>query len=471
MLITFQLLPCMKTLSIALLVTLFLIPACTDINVPDMGSQLLPANDAMTVNTETFSLKTEDLVVPYIYAFPDSFLLGTFYDAKYGTTHADIFAQVEKPASFVYPDSVTIIPDSVYLVLYYQQYFGDKFSPMNVSVYEMNKATFNYTTPYPSNLNPADYSDKSTLLGSKTFTAANAITNNTSNNVAIKLSNDFLQRIAQADPKIYESEQKFLDFFKGFYITTDFGSATMLYLRQIDMEYFHHYTYNIKDSNGRDSTVKVNNVFSFPANQTVRQVNRFLHPDTASVMTNLRAREKQVHYISSPANIFTRVSVPLREMHQQMNSNNKRLFINSARLRVDITDLDDNALAQPISTSLILVKESVMHRFFAKKELPADSVAVLGAYTFQLNRETGNREHYYDFNLARMVASEFNLAGNDPLQLPEYTDYVIVPVRITYNSNNAVTKVRHQILMNAVTVCGAKHPETPMKIRTIYTKY
>jgi hypothetical protein len=450
---------------------MLLLSACSDINVSDMGSQLLPTGDQITVSSETFTVQSEDYIVPSIYAYPDSFLLGTFYDEKYGTTHADILAQVEKPAQYIYPENVSITPDSVYLLLYYKQYFGDRYSPMHISVYEMNKATFNYTQAYPSNLNPADYTDKSLLLGQKTITAVDASGEGDSTVVAIKLSNEFLQRFSKASPDIYEDEAKFLDFFKGLYITTDFGSATMLYLKQIDLEYFHHYTYSGKSTSGQDSTITVNNVFTFPANQSVRQVNRFLHPDIENVKASLQAKTKQVHYISSPANIFTKVRLPIRSMHSTMESADKRLSINSAKLRLDMGEIDTNNFSMPISSSLLLVRQNAVDRFFAKKELPSDTVAIVGTYSYELNPTTNEYDFYYEFDLARYIANEFKQANLLNTVLPEYADFVVVPVRVTTNSSNYVTKVKHQILMNAVTICGGQHPDKPMKIRTIFSKF
>jgi hypothetical protein len=460
----------MKTSPFIVLIAV-LFAACSDINVSDMGSQLLPPSDQMTVSADTFSVRSDNYVVPYIYAYPDSFLLGTFYDQKFGTTHADIFAQVEKPAKYVYPDSVTIVPDSIYLIMYYKRYFGDKYSPMHISVYEMNKATFNYTTAYPSNLNPAVYTDKSLLIGQKTVTAVNALIKGDSTAIAIKLSSDFLNRFTSAGPDIYNDENKFLEFFKGLHITTDFGSATMFYINQIGLEYFHHYTYSTKGSAGQDTTIKVNNVIPFPANDMVRQVNRFMHPDTTQVLNNLSLAAKQIHHISAPANLFTKVQLPLRAMHKKMESPDKRTFINSAKLRIDIAEFDDAKIARPVSANLLLIKENAMHRFFAKKELPNDTISVIGTYTPEFNSVTKEYDYYYEFDLSRYIANEFRTANHKTELMPEWSDFVVVPVRITYGSNSVVSKVRHQILMNGVTIAGGQHPDKPMLIKTIYSKF
>ena len=194
---------------------LIFITSCNDSNITDMGSSIQPPGDEILVAADTFSIISENYAVNSMFSRPDSFLLGTFYDQTYGTVHADIFAQVEYAKNHVYPS--TTVPDSILLYISYLKYFGDKHSPMQVSVYEMNKdTTFNYMTAYPTNLNPDVFVNKSApsaLIGEKTFTAVDA-KGKDSTLVAIKLSNSFLQRFYNAPSDIYKDEAKFLDFFK-----------------------------------------------------------------------------------------------------------------------------------------------------------------------------------------------------------------------------------------------------------------
>ncbi|MDD2285668.1 MAG: DUF4270 domain-containing protein [Paludibacter sp.] len=452
---------------------LILITACNDSNITDMGSNIQPPGDKILVDQKRFDIRSENYFVNFMYSRPDSFLLGTFYDKNYGTVHADIFAQVEHPKNHIYPPNTT--PDSILLVMYYRKYFGDKHAPMHVSVYEMNKATFNFSTPYPTNLNPDHYVDRtnqSLLIGEKTFTAVDAKGKADSTYVVIKLSNEFMQRFTNIDPVIYTKDSLFLDFFKGLYITTDFGSASMLYIRQIDMEYHHSYTYTTKKISGQDSIVKVNVSVSFPANSWVRQVNRFLHPDKNSIISQLESQPEQIHHISSPANIYTRISLPIKKMQEDMESDvSKRLTINNAKLRVDINNLNEENFPQPIPSNVMLIRESSLNRFFAKRELPSDTCAILGSYAYEKNSDTGQTDYYYSFDIAGLIAHEFKQAKINNTTPPEKTDFLLVPVRIKTNSGGSVTAVSQQFLLNAVTICGGNHPKKPIKANVVFSLF
>ncbi len=434
-----------------------------------MGSSIQPPGDNITVAADKFSVLSENYMVDYMYSRPDSFLLGTFYNQTFGTVHADILAQVEHPKNHIYPPNTT--PDSILLVMYYKRFFGDEYSPMNVSVYEMNKKTFNYSTAYPSNINPDEYvdtNDPALLIGEKTFTAVDAITNQAPNFVVIKLSEDFLQGFSNVQSNTYTADSLFFDFFKGLYITTDFGSASMLYVRQIDLEYYHSYSYAVKDSNGQDSTVTISNSITFPANSWVRQVNRFMHPDKTSIFNDLENATDQIHHISSPANIYTRVQIPFEEMDSRINTNDSKVFLNDVKLKVYIDELPSTAYSLSPPSSLLLIKEDAIDRFFANRELPADTVAVLGSVLDEKNATSGEINYYYSFDLARLLAHEFKKAAQGEIL---DKNFVLVPVQLKLNNNNAVTDVSQQFLLYGVEVCGGNHSQKPMKINVVYSKF
>ena len=162
----------MKSYQVILLILLSVLTfSCTE-DLTNYGSGIQPESDGISIGTDTFHLTTETDSVEYIYSKPDSFLLGTFYNEKFGSTRADILAQVNCPIDFKFP--IHSVADSALVVLYYKSWFGDQYAPLDVNVYKMNKSTFNYTGLYPTNLDPTDYTDLSVLLGHRIFTAKNA---------------------------------------------------------------------------------------------------------------------------------------------------------------------------------------------------------------------------------------------------------------------------------------------------------
>ncbi len=456
----------MKPNSIILSLLSLLIFSCTD-SFTNIGTEIQPTSDAITVGTDTFHVTTENVFIDYMYSKPDSFLLGTFYDVKYGSTKADILAQVKCPIDFAY--RVGAIPDSALVVLYYKSWFGDKYSPLDVNIYEMNKKTFDYSGLYPTNLDPSVYTDHdlyqpTNLLAHKVFSARDAskkLTDTTS--VIFKLDTAFVRKFIKG-ASTYTSDFAFTNFFKGLYITTNYGASTMLNISQIDLEYYYHYTYIVPGTSRLDT---VNNVVIFPANAEVRQVNRILHPDKDLIKQKLALKDS-VNYVSSPANIQTRVNLPLNRMKQRLNTgiNGKKLFMNSALLKVEATEIDNTSLAQPIVSYMMLIKESAIYRFFNSNEVFSDTCAVMGTYTSEKNSTTGVYKYYYTFDIASLIDNEIKNTTT-----PENLSMRLMPVNVEYNSSNVITSVKQQYLLNAVTIRSGKNSYSPMTIKVVYSGF
>ena len=455
----------MKSYTVILLffVSLFVF-SCTD-NLTDLGSGIQPSSDLIKVGTDTFHVTTENVLVPFMYSKPDSFLLGAFYDTKFGSTQADILVQVNCPEGFKFPP--LSVPDSASVIMYYKTWVGSKYSPLDVNIYEMDKKTFNYSDLYPTNLNPDDYTTYSKKLAEKIFSAKDAVKMRTdSTAIKFNLSKDFVQRFFKNDSN-YSSTAKFLQSFKGMYITANYGAATLLNISQIDLQYYYHYTYTTKNLTGSDSIVTVNNVLIFPANSEVRQVNRFLHKDRESVVKQIDS----INYVASPANMHTRVNIPLNRINQHLNDGikGKKLTINSALLRVDVTELtQDTASLHPIVKAMMLIKESSMDRFFNNNELPSDTCAINVNLSSEQIGTTGVYRYFYSFNVAKLVANELKIHGNSA---PENLVMRLVPVRIKTNSSGGVIEVKQDYLMSAVTIRSGKNTTSPMRINIVYSGF
>ena len=438
--------------------------SCTD-DITDMGSGIQPSSDKIVVFADAFFLNSENYFIDNIISRPDSFLLGTYYDEKFGTTQADIFAQVQPPLGFSYPAGA--VADSAKIFMNYSSWYGYEYAPMEVNIYEMNKGTFEYTKAYPSDINPLDYSDKTLLLKSRIFSPKDAVVSRTNpTSVQFKLNDDFVKRFSTQFDSLYVKNTNFLNSFKGLYITTDFGSASMLYVNQISLIYYFHYKY--ANGNGTDST-KVNTFVTYPANIEVRRVNRVYHPDKELIRQKLEARP-EVTFVSSPANVYTRVKLPLKSMKEKMNVGGKKLTMNSAIARFYVEDFAEDTVDHKIVNNLLIIKESSFNRFFSKKELPSDTCAILGTFSYELD-EDNNISYYYSYDLAKFVATEFKNAISDINLLPENMNLLLVPVSISYDSSGNMLEVKQQNLMNSVTLCSGKHPTKPIRLNVVYSGF
>lgn len=429
----------------------FLFFSCAD-DLTDVGVSIQPSSDEILVKADAFHVVSENVFVESIYTLQDSFLLGNFYNEKFGSTQADIFAQLAPPVGYTFPKES--ISDSAFLYLYYRTWFGDSNSPIEVSIYEMNKKTFDYSTHYPSNLDPSEYSDETKLLSKSVFTIANNPIISGNRFVKFNLPKAFVESLH--DSSKFVSDATFLDFFGGLYIKTKFGSSTLLNINKINLQYYYHH---VITKNQNDTSIVTS--IPFPANEWVRQVNRYVHNDR----TEMVKEQDSVNYIASPANIETRVKIPLREMKTKMDSQlgTKKLIMNSAVLKLDVVDIDYASLAVPTTSYLLLIKESAMDRFFKNNELPNDTCAILS----ELKRSADKTSYYYSFNAAKMIATEFEKNA----VLAENLNMRIVPVRVKFDSNNSVREVKHQFLMSGVTIKSGKNTNSPMRITTIYSGF
>lgn len=459
---------------VVILMSVFAV-SCTD-DITNIGTRIQPAGDTISVDAKSFVLTSENYEVPYMYSRPDSLLLGTFRDNIYktGTTYADIFAQFQPPVDFEYPEGAH--GDSVKLIMYYYSWFGDSYSPMQVNIFEMNTGNiFNFTSAYKSTINPDDYVNPANkvLLGSRIFTAKDAvIIRPDTTTIVFPLSEDFKNRFSANMLKrkfndnasdTANNVNKFHKLFNGMYITTDFGSASMLYIRSLVMRYYFSYKYLAPGA--KDSTT-VNTYVNYPANKEVRQINRFQHPYKSTIKSNFDANPA-INLISSPANIYTKVNIPLAQIKSNLNVNGRKLLINAAKLRIDAVDVQDTTLAQPLISKLLLVKESAYDRFFAKRELPTDTCAILASVSYELNEEKDGYDYYYEFDLAKLISTEFR---DNPSPTDNYK-LVLVPVSLQYDGNNSIIQVKHQNVMSVTKICSGTHPDKPMKLKMVYSGF
>jgi len=460
--------------------------ACnSDLNI--IGSSLQTGSDTIAVAADTFSISAQTIAVPSqtvsippaIYIHPDSFLLGKYYSKRYGTTKADFLAQVMYPEGFTYPAGSS--PDSAKIVLYYQSWNGDAFSPMKINFYQMDKATFDFRGHYTTDIDVNDYCSfsKEYDLGYSVVSARDAAyTRADTLKVEHKLSDEFTKKFfPDLSTKDYYTESKFFNNFKGVYVTTDFGSSTLLDIYKMNLMYYYHYNYTTKKVNSNeDSVVTVNDKLTFQANKEVRQVNRILHPDQAETLKQLQDTADFV-FVSSPANFFTKVQIPLKRIRNRLTSkvNGKTLLINSAYLRVDVdsVEIQKDTIYQPLISTLMLVKTSSYDKVFISGETPTDSTAIISSISAKKVSGGDYYRYYYSYDLAKMIARELRNAEKTSV-IPDYIELYLVPVSVTYDTSGVVSEVRHSNLLKAVTLRSGSPSEynnqtNPMKIKIIYS--
>lgn len=449
-----------------LFVTVLLtVSSCNDTD--ELGLLLQPEGDKIALRMDTFAVQTFNGYVDAISAQCDttSMSLGEFYDAKYGSTKAELLVQLAPPVGYKFaPDSLNPTPDSLVLYMYYNTWFGSKTAPLEISIYELNKQALVYDKTYYSNLDVADFTDKSVLMGKRMITSvdqtlADSVLEDDDYQPAFryKFSTAQLQRFFDIPRSAYASEEAFAQQFKGMYITTKYGASTMIYFNQIDLKLFYHYTYQ---KNGKDTIVNTSVVY--PANKEVRQLNKFSHSD---VLSNTTLSDSVV-YAKAPAGMFPRVVVPIGQIRRKVRSeiSGKLFNVNSAMLVVEATELQTDGLALPVPTYMTLIRRSKIDQFVKENHIPQtnDSIAVLGTY------DSTNKNYVFDLS----YFLNYEIPPQSINDKPEETlEMLLVPSTVVLNSAGAITHIRALRKLGAVTLRSGSNPNSPMRMKVIYSGF
>ena len=449
---------------------------CAD-DAANAGASALLEEDNIQVKADTFAVASELNASAAISLTPDSFLLGEC-DTHFGTIKADILTQLACPVGFEYPYAETAEVDSICLYLYYTNWYGDGMAPMGITVYEMDKATLDYNTRYPSDTALSTFcsmADSTKIAAvSRVIVAAEPTDSIEVSDgvytpyVRIKLSDEFAKRFFAIND--FSSQEQFNQLFKGLYIASDFGGSTVLYVTNISMAVYYHFSYPRQSGD----TV-VNDVKGFYANSEVRQVNRYIYPDREQVMEDL-AKKTDTNFVVSPANIYTRLSINMdsvvNRMEEQLGDpSGYRVYVNRANITVDVlydvaqdSDRPRDQWDTPASY-MLLVLEDKMESFFAKNELPSDTVAILSPLSAAADT-LGNISYSYTFDLSGMLTQQLRAEEKQ-----EALHFLLVPVSVEGTASTTVSSVKQLQTISTTYIRSADNSEQPMDIEMVYAGF
>lgn len=467
----------LKNIVYAMLVVLTM-GMCSCDNVIGAGSSALLPEDGIRVKADTFSVASTLEAGHAIAITPDSFLLGEC-DTHFGTIKADILSQFACPLGFEYPYVETAEVDSVCLYIYYKNWHGDGLAPLGISVYEMDKATLDYNTRYPSDTTLSSFcslTPETQLTPSSRVVIADRYTDSvyTADDtylpcIPIKLSDTFARRFFAI--RDFSSQEQFNELFKGLYITTNFGGSTVLYVTNISMAVYYHFSY---PRQGVDTVI--HDMKLFYANSEVRQLNRFAYPDREQVLSQLEANY-DTNYVVSPANIYTRLSVKLDSMFLRMQQqledpNDYRVYVNKAQLTIDVLYDFEQTSTRPRdqwdtpASHMLLVLEDKMESFFAKNELPSDTMAILSALTVSTDT-VGDFSYSYSYDLSGLLTKQ--IRENKPM---DELSFFLVPVAVgTMSGSSSISSVKPLQTISTTYIRSANNSDSPMNIKMVYSGF
>ena len=453
--------------------------SCKDDTV-SAGKAVLDRNDAIIVLADTFPLSSSIDSCASIISQADSCLLGEM-ETDYGLLRASILTQLACPEGYSYPAGATI--DSICLFMYYSSWVGDDRSPLAINVYQMDKKTFSYSGTYPTDLNINDYCsrEKSILLNRRIVVASemlDSIMNSDGDYVPMlrmRVNDEFLHDFWAIQS--FESQEKFNQQFKGLLIESSFGSSTMLNVSDVALGVYYSFTYS---KAGRDTTVQ--DMKAFYANSEVRMVNHLQYIDKKALIDELRNDSDTYNYIIAPAGVCTRLVFPMASISDtimkhmidaQSGDTTKRPYVNKAAVRIDVENVYEGTAAnmtrndwlQP-SSYMLLIKEESIDRFFAKRELPSDTCALLSSLIQGTDSE-GNATYYYTYDMSDFLTNQLRKKSTEK-ELHMVLMPVSVSTDVTGVSSSLYSAVRQQQTISATKIRSAKNG---MKFEIVYSGF
>jgi hypothetical protein len=409
---------------------------------------------------------------------PDSFLLGEC-DTHFGTIQADILAQLACPEGYEYPSKESAEVDSVCLYLYFREWHGDGNAPIGITVYEMDRQTIQ-SQQQSTNILLSDYcslADSTAIAEHSHIVIPAKVTDSVYSNkyknyvsyIPIKLSDEFARRFFQI--KTFPTQADFNEQFKGLYICSDFGGSTILYIIDIHMSVFYHFT--MQRPGVSDSII--HDVKSFYANNEVHQVNRYTYPHRKEILEHY-SQVIDTNYIVSPANIYTSLEVRIDSIYQRIeeqlgDSHNYRVYVNKATVNIDVLTSDSSS-SRPRdkwdtpAPYMLLIEQSKHEEFFAKNELPNDTTAILAslaATTDSLN----NVSYSYTYDLSKAITQQIRKEENRNNVL----SFMLVPVAATTNSSGSITAIKQLQTISTTRIRSAQNTNTPITLEMVYSGF
>lgn len=390
---------------LGLILGITILGGCND-NLTEVGINTMPPTDGVEARADTFYMTSKTLMSDSVYARTTAGALGELVDPMFGTLKSDYLCQFYCPDNFSFnhkPINGKI--DSVEFKVFYRSWTGDSLTPMRVQLYQV-------TTPlqrnYYTNIDPKQFSDMKTLLGSKTYTAHDMTVSDSIRtsgsfmpNITVRMPKDFGQHFYDETinhPASFANQDAFNKFFPGIYVTTTFGTGNIINVYSSEMYIF--YKYMTTGSAGQDSIVKTYE--NFNVTSEVIQLNRFKN----SNISHLIQPNDSVSYLRSPAGVYTEFTIPSKAIATVINGR----ILSNMNLTLKAFPQDDWDFAfEPPSDILILPSDSV-DKFFKNNQIENNNTAFRASYSYS--------SRSYDFsNICNILKDHIEKAPDKDLRV------------------------------------------------------
>lgn len=454
-------------LSVLLILSVFSFLSCND-DVKNVGLAISPNSDQVDVKVDTVSLLAKTVPMDSIYSRTIFGLVGEYHEPLFGSIKSDYLCELYSDnASFKEGNDKNAIKiDSVSFDIIFFNFTGDSISPMDISVYKLNKSLKRY---HYTNINPSVFYSPDGIVGQESFSIHNLAKSSTGGRTIRtpldKKIGDYFLNLWKATPGVFENSDELKKHFPGFYITSRFGNGSLINVDYSIFNIYYSYLGKTKDAKS-DSTYHA--TFSLAVTPEVIQLNHVENKNNELLNNDDPNRA----YIKSPAGVCTEITIPLKDILDKKSD----LSINSAKFNLIGNTPLEKVSKMPRPSRLLFINKDSVNNFFLKKDsvdyktcyLLTNTDIVESMQSSYVNRYIVSSSSISVGNLAPLITHYAELKANG-INVPDELKYLLIPVDIeTVDSENGNFKTYNS--MSPSSAILRTDPEN-MKLSLVFSKY
>jgi hypothetical protein len=432
--------------------------SCNDDDMNSIGMGMGPDGDKIAVYDTIMKLEGMTVKLDSLFARSSFGYLGNYYDEDYGDIKAGYMCQYYPSIGFDLDSIVRDGIDSVRMHIYYYTYLGDSITPMEVTVYPINREL--EEDYYINAINPSDYCDMQNPWAKQAYTARDLSVSDSINDdnnangymkkVVIPLDNTIGARLYEKYKETgdidYNNLNDFLDFFPGTYQESSFGTGSILCAELTGIYvYYTRYTTEL-DTLDNPIIVEKPAAAAYTATKEVIQINTFEN----RYDSHLLQPSNDFMYLKTPGGICSKITIPIPEIKEHVK--NMKFSTVTLSLKAKAGSDSEYALNFPgigatansaSRAKLLLIEPDSVKSFFEGTPKVADNMTT---YSTMFDWATNT----YDFvNIANVVQNAMEKAPDKDLEL------LVIPVQVeyyTYSSSIIDYATYYYLMPSAVTL-------------------
>lgn len=403
-----------------------------------IGSGIASGEVEIALDTFFIDLNAKSLRIENFDSKTGNLMIGSLFSEDYGSLECAFVTRLMCASDLQIADSL-LLPervDSCKLIMAAarNEISGDSLSPQKLSVYML-------TQQLPSSLdntfNPEGLYNPESPLGSLSYTVSNIANTDsmfykgTYVELNVDLPKEFGVEIFERyknTPEIFQWPQSLAkEFIPGLYIKPSFGNGCVANIEDLFIAVFYHTKEVTTTVNNGDTITKLTNVrksvLPFSISPEVLSSNSIRYQPSEKI-NYLNSLNNGECVITTPGGYIAEFNFPIQPIIDRYKENNIHLStVNDLALFIPAEAVYSESGLSTVS-NILLIKKSEYDTFFKENRIPDNKIAFTGVYDTNKKRYsfTSLRQYFIDL-LSKETITE------------EDTDFVIVPVEITTETN------------------------------------